>query len=254
MIVFLRILPFLAALITTGGLAVIFLFPEHLFFFFLITLGALFLLLIKLVGGSLRTGQLWVLTSVPLFHFLAAFLILLFAEGDGLRLIIGAITVFLIWIFLENVFNYLYLPRAYHVNALEYTSLVINVVSGYFFTAALFAFRLFLSLSLYWLLPLIFLVALGLVWTTFWACKAETKTIRLYALSGGILATELFTALVFLPSGYFFNAAIVSLFLYLFLGLNRAAFSKKLSKIVFRRYLASVVVLVIIIVLTARWT
>ena len=76
---------------------------------------------------------------------------------------------------------------------------------------------------------------------------------RPYALATAVLITELFAAISFLPTGFYTNAAFLTLAVYVLLGLSRADALHKLSKEVLRRYLTLFLVLTTIIALTSQW-
>jgi len=254
MLLVLRTFPFLVGLVMALGAMALFWFPAQIIWVIGVALVLLFLLLARLIGWSFNKLDFWLFLSPAFFLAVAAFFLLLFLEGSGMKILVITLATFLIWLFAENLFAFLHLPRAYQVNALEHLSLVVNVVSIYFFSTALFATRLFLSAPLWLLVPIFAVVTFVLAVSTFWICKTEKERLLPNALGGTLLATELFVVLTLLPGGFFPNAALLTLFFYLFLGIVRAKLLNKLNKSILKRYLLTVALLTLIIIFTARWT
>jgi hypothetical protein len=254
MVVILRAIPILSGLTMALGAMALFWFPGWALLISALALLILFFLLAKLVGGDFRKNDFWVFLGIPFFLALSSFFLLFFVEGTGMKVLIISLATFLLWLFAENLFTYLQLPGAYQVNALEYLSLVMNVVSVYFFTTGLLAVRLFLGLPLWLIAPLFALMIFGAIVATFWICKIERERLKPNALGGALLFTELFVVFVWLPSGFFPNAALLTLTFYLFLGIVRANLLGKLNRRVFKRYLLATAVLAALIIWTARWT
>lgn len=254
MLVFLRTFPILSGLTMAVGAMALFWFPHYSFFVFVLALTVLFFLLAKLAGWNFKKNDFWILFGIPFFLAFSSFCLLFFVEGSSMKIVIITLATFLIWLFTENLFTYLQLPGAYQVNALEYLSLVINVMSVYFFTTALFAARLFLGLPL-WSTAFLFAGAVfAMIAATLWICKIDKERLAPNLVGGTILFVELFIAFTLLPSGFFPNAALLTLIFYLFLGIVRANLLGKLNKTIFKRYLLTAAVLAVVIVWTARWT
>ncbi|MFA4917550.1 MAG: hypothetical protein WC560_12890, partial [Syntrophales bacterium] len=203
MLVFLRTFPILSGLTMAIGSMALFWFPGQPFIVLVSALAVLFFLLAKLAGWNFKKNDFWVLFGIPFFLALASFFLLFFIEGSTMKVLVITLATFLIWLFAENLFTYLQLPNAYQVNALEYLSLVINMVSVYFFTTGIFAARLFLGLPLWLTLPLFAGAIFLMIAATLWICKIEKDRLIPSALGGTILFTELFFVFTLLPSGFF---------------------------------------------------
>ncbi|HBR80699.1 MAG: hypothetical protein UX09_C0046G0015 [Candidatus Uhrbacteria bacterium GW2011_GWE2_45_35] len=254
MLLLLRTFPILVALTVIAGSLALFWFPTQPFVVAGLALALLFILLSRLADWNFKKIDAWILLGIPFLLAVSSFFLLLFLEGNGMKILVITLATCLIWLFAENLFTYLHLPAAYQVNALEYLSLVVNVVSVYFFTTALFAVRLFLSAPLWKLVPFFALFVFALTAATFWVCKIEKEKVLVNSLGGTILFCELFVVFSFLPASFFSNAGLLTLFFYLFLGIVRSQLLEKLNKIVLRRYLVTVFIIALLIVWTARWT
>ena len=219
-----------------------------------ITLGLVFFCLAKLAGWSWQRADFWLLISTPFSFIVLSFFALLFLEGEVLKIILGLITVALLWLFAENLFNFVHLPGAYQVNALEYLTWVLNLLSVFFLATGFFALRLYFGLP-FWLLIIVFLLAMfGLSTSTLWVEKIESSKILPLGIGAAVLSSEFFVVLALLPIGFLSNAAFLSIFFYSFFGLTRAFLSGKLSSAVCRHYLLAAVLFSFLIIITTRWT
>lgn len=262
MLLALRALPFFTATIAAIGGMALFWFPTRPFLIIGATLFLLFFLLSRLTGCSFRslgtvqdkTMKAWSFLILPFALAVSAFSLLLFIESQGMKVLIIVLTVFLLWLFAENIFAFLYLSGVYQVNALEYLSLVVGVVSVFFFTSALFALRLFFGFPLWAIVSVHIVFIFAVSSSVFWICKAEKEKILPNVLGMVLLSSELFLCLSFLPAGFFSNAALLTLFFYLFFGIVRAHLLRRLSQTVLRRYLLAVCLIATIVVFTSRWT
>ncbi len=253
MLVVHRVTPFFSALAVALGMAAPLWVPVHPVVSLGIALIIAFCLLSHLGGWKFQEPRFWFLMGSPFMLVCSSYTLALFLENDLLKMGLGAVTALLVFFFAEHLFTFLHLSAAYQMRAIEHVSLVVNVVSFFFASASLFGFRLFLSLPLLLLAPVCFLASLFLLASTLWICKVERHRLLPYAFGGALMSTEFFVAMSFLPSGFFTNAALLSIFFYLYLGLSRASVLQKLSPVVMRRYLAVSIFLVIVVVSTARW-
>jgi len=249
----LRLFPSVIALVMVGGVMTFFWSGFNPLMVIAATLILLFFLLAKLAGWNWQKPDFWFLLGVPFFFSFSSFCILLFLEGEVIKIGLAILSVMLLWLFTENLFNFVYLPGAYQVNALEYLTLVINIISAFFISASFLALRLYFGLSLWLLVPVFCLLAFSLLVSTFWVCKTEKDKILPVAFGGMILAGELFVALALLPTGFLPNAAFLAVFFYLFFGLLRSFFSGKLSSTIWQHYILAAIIFIGLIIGTARW-
>lgn len=263
MLLALRALPFFITAVAAIGTMALFWFPTRPFLVIGVTLVLLFFLLARLVGLSFRqsfitirdkTKKVWSFLVLPFCLSVAAFSLLLFVEGRSMKVLIIVLTVFLLWLFTENIFAFLYLPGIYHVNALEYLSLVTGVVSVFFLASALFALRLFFGFPLWVIVPIHAVFILAVSSSVLWICKIEKEKILPNVWGAVLLSSELFLCLAFLPTSFFSNAAMLTLFFYLFFGIIRAHLLRRLNQTVLRRYLLAACLISAVVIFTARWT
>ena len=253
MILLHRITPLFATLVTLFGFLGIIWFgwnPIVLFVFvFLITA----LLLMRLLSFQFDTFQFWYLIGTPIIFLLSSFGLFLFFESNFGRIFLAIFTTLLFFLFTEHVFTYTHIPANYKPYSIEYLSLLLNILTIFFASSVGFGVQLFLNIPLWILSSIFFLILLFVVYGILWVSKVPVKQARPYAIAGAILSTELFIVTTFLPTGFYTNAAVITLFSYLFLGLTRARFLNTLTQKVLRRYLAIAFILFILITTTAQW-
>ncbi len=207
----------------------------------------------RLIGWSISTFQYWFLLGVPLVFLNTTYVFLLFSEEAVVSYIIALFALALSFLFFENVFHFLHLPSSYQPYSLEYLSIMISMGSMFFLSAAGFGMRLLL-LSPVWILALIiFTIAFFFFYGTLWVSKLPESNVLKVSLVGAVLQAEFFIAFTYLPSGYFTNAALITIVFYLTLGMFRALLEKKLSKKVFRRYVSTGAVLSLLVIVSSRW-
>lgn len=253
MIVIHRITPFFITIITATVFALSIFTSGHPLLYLGIGFVLSLLLFARLQRWEVKETSFWAFVAMPMVFYLASIGAFLLLETTISRVLIGLIVSLLLFFFSENIFAYLHLPAKYQAYSIEYLSLVISVLTIFFLSTIGFGLRLFLQMPLYILTPILFAFALISILSTMWVSKVEAKRAIALGLSGAFLLSELFLAGTFLPIGFYTNAAVVTVFLYVFLGLMRAHALDKLSKKVVRRYLLVTLVLLALLLGTTQW-
>ncbi len=211
------------------------------------------LVLMRLLGWQVQTFQFWHLLGTPLLFIFSSFGVLFFLEQPGLQIILGVGAAVMLGLFTEHIFTYSHVPALYQPFSIEHLSHLMNILTIFFISSFGFGLRLFLQTPLWILGPIFLLIALFVVYSTLWAGKVEASRARPYAIAGGILTTQLFLAITFLPTGFYTNAAFIALAFYVFLGLTRASALGRLSKRLGKRYISIFIILTLAIALTSQW-
>ena len=213
------------------------------------------LLFARLANMRVSDIESWVLIGTPLMLLFSASLVFLFLDADLLRVALGILTAFFLYFYAENLFGFVHLPVLYQPHALQNLTIVLQVLGMFFFVAGAHAFLLFV--------PFVPIMALLIVYAPYvfasvsmslWMGKAPREIIRRYAMGGMLLFVEFFIALSFLPSTFTTNAAMLAVFYYLFLGLTRVQVQAKLSRLLLRRYLGLGFGMLLLVIISARWT
>lgn len=219
----------------------------------LVTLLLVGLMLARLGEWRYKTFAFWYLLGAPVCFLASGFGLLLFLESSLMRLVVALGVVALSWLFGENVFTFLHLPAKYRAYAIEHLSLIMNVLTVFFFAATGFGLILFVQTSVFVLMGICFALATFVICGTLWVSKIDHKKALSYGLVGAVLLTEGFMALSYLPTGYYAGAAWLTLMMYVFVGLMRAHLLDKMTMVVVRRYVLVSGLLLIIVAATTRW-
>lgn len=211
------------------------------------------LLYARLLHFHVRSFEFWYFLGIPLLYLLASFGMMFLFEQALSSLLLSLVSVLFLMLFAEYLFQYTHLPSQYQPYSIEYLSLLLNVLTIFFLSSVAYGTNLLIQTPLWILAPIFFLLSLFILYGTLYVSKADSARSRPYALAGSILTTEFFVTLAFLPSGLYTNAALITLFFYLFLGLTRAQVHHKLSASVVRRYVGVAVVLFVVILLSTDW-
>ncbi len=207
----------------------------------------------RLLHFHVREFEFWYFLGIPLLYLLASFGMIFLFEQPISSFLLAVVSVVFLVLFAEYLFQYTHLPSQYQPYSIEYLSLLLNVLTVFFLSSVAYGTNLLIQTPLWLLAPIFFLLSLFVLYGTLFVSKAEGARLRPYAIAGSILTTEFFVTLAFLPSGLYTNAALITLFFYLFLGLTRAQVHHKLSASVVKRYVGTALVLLIIIVLSTDW-
>ncbi len=207
----------------------------------------------RLLHFHVRAFEFWYFLGIPLLYLLASFGMLFLFETLATSLALAVLSVVFLVLFAEYVFQYTHLPSQYQPYSIEYLSLLLNVLTVFFLSSVAYGTNLLIQTPLWLLAPIFFLLSLFILYGTLFVSKAEDSRARPYAIAGSILTTEFFVTLAFLPSGLYTNAALITLFFYLFLGLTRAQVHHKLSATVVKRYLFVFLILFLIILSSTDW-
>ncbi len=211
------------------------------------------LLYARLLHFRVRTFQFWHFLGTPLLYLVSAFGMIFLFEQPLSSLVLAVASVLFLMLFAEYIFQYTHLPSQYQPYSIEYLTLLLNVLTIFFLSSVAYGLHLLIQTPLFLLSFFFFLLSFFILYGTLWVSKTDDARARPYALAGSILTTEFFVTLAFLPSGLYTNAAFITLFFYLFLGLTRAQVQHKLSSTVVKRYIGMAVILLLIILFSTDW-
>jgi hypothetical protein len=220
----------------------------------LLPLGAILVFfLARLLLWELRRPAFWVFLGTPMMLWLSSLVFFFFLEDPFSKWIIASTVSIVMTLYAENCFTFYHMPSAYQAYALENLSMVVYVLSAFFFTSGAFGAQLFLLLPTW--IPTIFVFFAVLFATTavFWVSKIGFETGRPYAVVGAIVMAELYATLSLLPTSFVTNAALFSVLLYTFFVFARANVLERVNRRMVLQQSGFVVLLCLLILLTARW-
>ncbi|PIR67034.1 MAG: hypothetical protein COU51_00745 [Parcubacteria group bacterium CG10_big_fil_rev_8_21_14_0_10_36_14] len=246
-----HIIPILEGTIIFLALETILLKPTWLIYILLLTASVIFLGVLLPKKKFSGKNEFWHYLASPLIFVWSGTILLLFFENVYFKhffvLGLGAYILF----YFENFLYYLIVPSDESRDSFLRINNLMNVVSIFFLSASFYGIKTFIQLHL-WLLSIIFFIfSLGLIYGPLWTLKKKTKIIIPEMLIAALIITELFTAIQFLPIGFYASGALVGILYYILSGVLINYL--KYKKIVYRRYIIVGLILLFLILFTARW-
>lgn len=253
MIVLYRFIPFVLAIVLLAGMyALVFLkwLPVWT------SVGMTFmstLLLARLLRFEMRTPPFWNFLLTPILFLVSTLGMIFFLEREVAIIGVAVLSVGLLVLYAEYLFQFIHLPANYQPYSLEYISLLLNVLTIFLLSTVGFGSILLLQIPLLLAAIPAYAVFAFIIHQTFWVSKAHEAKIKPYTFGGSVLMTEFFVAVSFLPSGFYTNAAIMTILFYLFIGLTRAHVLRTLSSTVIKRYLVIGSLLLLTTIVSSQW-
>lgn len=230
----------------------IFLFrPEWLFFIAFILVFFIFLGMLvpkqRLLGGK----EFWNFIPGPIIFLWSAVLLLLFFENVFFKhFFILGVSVYIIFYF-ENLFYYLIADKEEGEESFLRATNMMNVVSVFFLASGLYGIKTFIHLPIWILLIVFFIFSSGLIYVSLWIINQKFRKIIWEVFIPALIISEIFLVIHFLPIGFYAAGASVGIIYYSMAGIL-INFLKK-DEIPYKRYLVTGLILLIMVVLTARW-
>ncbi len=253
MILLHRITPFIVAIVTAVGFYLTVTATLHPLITMAGTVLFVSLLLARLLQWDITSFRFWHFLVTPVFFLIASYGMLFLFEEQMLLIILSLFSFVFISIFAEYIFQYVHLPAKDQPYSIEYLSTILNVLTIFFLSSVGFGMFLLVQVPI-WLLAIgFFIISVFIIYGTLWVSKTDEARARPYALAGALLTTELFVVLSFLPTGFYTNAAFITIFFYVFLGLTRARALHKLSPVVKKRYIWISIALLLVVIFSSQW-
>ncbi|PIS04784.1 MAG: hypothetical protein COT81_04525 [Candidatus Buchananbacteria bacterium CG10_big_fil_rev_8_21_14_0_10_42_9] len=202
---------------------------------------------------KIRPGQTSALSVVPLLVIWATYAFLVFIQGAILRQLIIISATLLLYIYLEQVYVFLYRPAKFQRYSLQNISIYIILIALYGLFSAGFGFIIFFNAPILWfIIPTIFF-ALTATYHIAWVTEMSFDDSASYLIAVPYILAQAFIAVSFMPTSIFVNAAILSLVFYTTMGVVRNAWLNRLEKKVVRRYSIISLAALFLILVTAKW-
>jgi len=223
--------------------------PACLIFIFIILL----IFLKFLIREKIFSLNFFYLSILPFLLIFLAIGWLFILNEDWLRHLIIFILVFILGLYLENIYLFFYYPAFYQIESLENFSAFLNLLIFFLLAINLNTLNVFLNFQI-WLLSLILVAFLSLlILQSFWANKLKTKIRFIYLLILNIIILEIFWGLFFLPTNFYVNSLILTIFFYFSWGIFKSKLKEKLDKRSLQRYLIISIILLLLAIMTSSW-
>ena len=191
---------------------------------------------------------------LPILFSIASFVFVLFLVNAYAFHFFVVISGLIIYFLLNQYFIYVNFPYKYQPYSLESLSFYIDLILFYFVLSASFAARLLLKINPFLLIAIIVPIFALALYNFFWIHKVNFKKSWLYILIIILTLVELWIAVVYLPTSYYVDAFVLIVASYVMLGISRGFIQKNLSRKRVISYLSVASLLILIILLTAKWS
>ncbi|MFH1610469.1 MAG: hypothetical protein ABIA91_01125 [Patescibacteria group bacterium] len=198
----------------------------------------------------------------PTLRFVLIFGMLIVAEVASLLFIehflakhfLIVLTSLVLLFYAEYLFLFLYDSGRYKAYSLENLNNFVNLFNFLLLSIAIFAFMVFMNISIWIALVGIFVLSVISFLLSFKSNKIELVPTRVVIIVGTILILELFIVLNWLPFSFYLKAIVLTSFYYLINGLFRLKLTESLNRKVASKYVFIFLAVWFISLLTARWT
>lgn len=218
------------------------------------TIGALLLVgygLYELLVRRIREVDFWWSFGLTIFFILSSVGFFLYLEGWITRILTAVVVAALFSLFVEQVYRWFYAMKvpAYTLGVMIS---ILEVCTVFFLAADFIGFRIFLHVPV-WLLALVFFVAITMLYLIARSLQGHGRAHVVPAIMIGMVFTELFWAVLFLPTSFLVGGAMIAIVWYTIAGLLRMVELGISLRVSAPRYLTLASILFIIVAFSARW-
>ena len=210
----------------------------------------------QLTGRQLRRAQAWDIATLPLLLVLVGVLFLIFVEGSlGQQLVVLAVTV-LYGVYAETATLYRHYRHRYQPHTLENLTSYLAVATVFILAASAASAGVFLPVPT---IPLVLFVMMVIyasiaVELRLAVPSGTAGADRLTVWTVTVLAAEVFAAASLLPTSIYVTAILTTLAYYVSAGLLKNWHLGIRERSVVVRYVAIAAAVVLLALLTAKWT
>ncbi|MEK7102846.1 MAG: hypothetical protein AAB870_00695 [Patescibacteria group bacterium] len=203
-----------------------------------------------------RQERKWDVISITfpiVFHMLLAWAVLFYVEDVHFLYAVAIAHCLLQYIFLGNVYYFLYKFDRYQKRALPHITSYIGIVNVFYATLLVYALSFYQDIPIWYSVgPL--LVFLGLtIMQNMWIHDISLRQRWYYIAVVLIVMTQLVFVTQILPSVYFVNALWLVLCYYTAVHMGIAALQKELTRKELTRNGVIIAIVVVLVLITTRW-
>lgn len=228
---------------------------NHGYLFWIAGFLSLFLFLtLWFISWGKNYKTFWHFVILPLSFALAAFLLMLFVIDPMVFHVLAVGEGLILYVLFRQYYVYFHFPNRYQPYSLESLTLYITIAAMFLFFGAGFAAATLLQIKIYWLLlsfaPFLFL----LFYQFFWMHKIDWKQNWIMVLVSDFILLELALAAIYLPTGYYVNAFILTVCAYLLLDIGKLSMREALTRRALASHISVAAALLLIVLFTAKWS
>lgn len=248
-----RTIPWVVSLAVFIIVERIFVLPKQIYFLVPIILGLVFLAVWQLAGRKFKETRFWLLVLTPLCFALGGSLFLSFLQGRFIKHFFALFLALALGIFLEVIYSKFHNRIKYQPHSLENISFNLNIITVFFIASGFFSLITFLGFSFlfFWLLFIVIILLLN--YQIIWLAGSRFSIGGWYLFIITLIMAEVFWAVNFLPTSIYVNGLLLTISYYLLAGLSRNWLLDIKEFKVVKRYLFTSLIILVIILITAKW-
>lgn len=257
MILLSKLAVLLATISAFSLFGLIFLFPDNfiiLGFAIIIIIGFSGLYILK--GKALNRDKFFLLIT-PLFFLIASLLACIFLQNNVPKLFFSMAVSFAVFLYMENLFLYFYIPAKYNIYSLENISGYLNLISVFLVSFAIYGLKILFGIGNYLFFAMIvsnlFFVTL-LIYQNLWINKINFREAGKYAFTEILALSQIYLIIFLLPSSFYVNGLMFTLAYYLISELTKQKLLNKLEKKSVLKYMIISLSLFFILLIVTKWT
>ncbi len=203
-----------------------------------------------------RQERKWDVVSITfpiVFHMLLAWAVLFYVEDIHFLYTVAIAQCILQYIFLGNVYYFLYKFDRYQKRALPHITSYTGIVNVFYATVLVYALSFYQDIPIWYSIgPLLLFLFLTII-QNMWIHDVSLRRRWYYVVVALTVMTQLIFATQILPSVYFVNALWLVLCYYMTVHLGIAALQKELTRKEMIRNGVIIAVVVLLVLITTRW-
>lgn len=256
MILLAKLAVLLATIFVFITFGLIFLFPSGIILLGIIIIIIAGLSSLYLLKGKVSKRDKFFLLITPLFFIIASLVTCIFFKSNISKLLFSMLISFTIFLYMQNLFLYFYIPAKYNIYSLENISSYMNLISVFLISLAIYGLKILFGIRNYLFLGMIvfnlFFVTL-LIYQNLWINKINFKEARKYVFINLLALSQIYLIIFLLPSSFYVNGLIFTLAYYMISELSKQKLLNKLEKKIVLKYAMIGVSLFFLLLIATKW-
>ncbi|MFP4514542.1 MAG: hypothetical protein ACLFNO_00880 [Parcubacteria group bacterium] len=158
-----------------------------------------------------------------------------------------------LFIYLRNLYIYLFKPLKYKHQSLENINFLISFVVIFYSVSGVLGLKNFIDLNLWQMILPIAAVLFFVIFQMLWLYQVKFKNNIIFSIMLTLTITEIVLISTFLPHIYSIIGLVIAIIFYASTGLTLLHLSHKLTKIQVKTHLALSIIFLLLIFLSSRW-
>lgn len=234
----------------------LFLSHKHFIVWLVLAIAAIVFAILSILKKKTDKINKILFLTTPVLFILASMAASIFLNNSYIKLLFSGFAGFIIFLYLENLFLYFYVPSKYNIYSLENISGYINLIIVFFASFSSYGLKTSFGINIYRISGLVainLMIMAALIHQTLWINKINFRETKNYMLITVFLLAQIYLIIFFLPSSFYVNGLIFSLAYYVIVSLIKYKLLNKLEKRVIIQYVLTGTLLFSALLLTTKW-